>query len=132
MEIVIRILATLRALFIPPFAVTFTMIMSVFTLICAFANQRRLMTRGIAWWGRVLCKAVGIRLHVRGLENIPEGGVLYVFNHQSLLDIPIIHAAIGPPRDFRFGSKIELFKIPIFGLAMRRSGALPIARANRT
>jgi 1-acyl-sn-glycerol-3-phosphate acyltransferase len=45
------------------------------------------------------------------------------------LDIPVVHA--GLPRDFRFGAKIELYRIPIFGRTMTAMGALPIARGNR-
>src|SRR5205823_2559565 len=51
------------------------------------------------------------------------------FNHQSHVDIPSIHSTIR--RRLRFGAKIELFKIPIFGAAIRAAGVLPIARANR-
>src|SRR5690606_17085370 len=34
-------------------------------------------------------------------------------------------------KHIRFGAKIELFKIPFFGRAMRAVGTLPIARENR-
>jgi 1-acyl-sn-glycerol-3-phosphate acyltransferase len=64
------------------------------------------------------------------LENVPKDhGVLFLFNHQSHFDILSIHASQF--RRMRFGAKIELFKFPFFGSAMRLSGVLPIARENR-
>ena len=45
------------------------------------------------------------------------------------MDIPVLYHYF--PRSFRFGAKIELFKIPFFGRAMRNVGVLPIDRNNR-
>jgi 1-acyl-sn-glycerol-3-phosphate acyltransferase len=45
------------------------------------------------------------------------------------MDIPVLYAYF--PRSFRFGAKIELFKIPFFGKAMELCGVLPIDRSNR-
>lgn len=63
--------------------------------------------------------------NVKGLENIPKGSCLFMFNHSSHFDILVLQNTV--PR-VRFGAKIELFSIPFFGPAMRRVGALPIAR----
>lgn len=81
-------------------------------------------------WCRVLLKLAGLRVEVKGLENLPRKGVgaIYVFNHFSLYDIPVLHAMV--PRSFRFGAKSELFKIPFFGWAMRSAHALEIHRTN--
>ncbi|HVK61355.1 MAG TPA: lysophospholipid acyltransferase family protein [Bdellovibrionales bacterium] len=91
--------------------------------------------RSLSWmarqWGRGLLFIFGIRIDVRGAENLPaKGGGIAVFNHQSHFDIPLIFAATD--RQIRFGAKIELFKIPIFGPGMRAVGTLPIARDNRS
>jgi 1-acyl-sn-glycerol-3-phosphate acyltransferase len=80
-------------------------------------------------WARLACAFLGVRLRVEGLENLPQGGCLFLFNHTSLMDIPIFHAAIKKPA--RFGAKAELFKIPLFGWTMRRMGALKINRGDR-
>jgi 1-acyl-sn-glycerol-3-phosphate acyltransferase len=84
----------------------------------------------IRHWARTILKLARIRLEVSGLENVPDEGVVFLFNHQSLLDIPIVHTAI-PHKTFRFGSKKELFKLPIFGTGMRIAGIIPIDRQNR-
>lgn len=51
-----------------------------------------------------------------------------MFNHSSFFDV---FAMVTGIPSFRFGAKIELFSIPIFGAAMRRVGVLPIARQRR-
>lgn len=80
-------------------------------------------------WSRLVLGACGVRVKVEGLENLPEGGAVYIFNHTSHFDIPVIHTALN--KDLRFGAKIELFQIPFFGGAMRAVGVLPITRSSR-
>ena len=81
---------------------------------------------------RNLCQIVlwlfNVHIEVTGKENLKKG-VLFLFNHSSHFDIPIL--VVGIPQTIRFGAKIELFKIPFFGGAMRKTGMLPIARNNR-
>ena len=100
-----------------------------FIIVSIFTGNRKSETKVVQDWAKGALWISGVKVTVKGLERIPDGGVVYVFNHTSNLDIPIIHASI--PRDFRFGAKAELFRIPIFRWAMRRSGALEIPRAQR-
>lgn len=79
-------------------------------------------------WARVICFLYGTKVVTRGRENFPEGGAMLLFNHTSFFDIFAMYAAFPI---FRFGAKMELFSIPIFGPAMRAVGTLPIARGNR-
>lgn len=82
-------------------------------------------------WSRPMLWLSGVRFEVRGGQHVAPGGkgFLILFNHSSHVDIPVLYA--GFPRSFRFGAKIELFKIPAFGTAMRLVGVLPIDRRNR-
>lgn len=91
-------------------------------------NNRKWEDQVVYMWTRVICKMFGVTVVVKGLENRPKGGYLYVFNHTSFFDIFAMSGYLG---SFRFGAKIELFKIPFFGLAMKRFGILPIARHRR-
>jgi 1-acyl-sn-glycerol-3-phosphate acyltransferase len=50
-------------------------------------------------------------------------------NHQSNFDIPVLLAYL--PVQFRWLAKAELFKIPIFGRAMRGAGYVKIDRFNQ-
>ncbi len=91
-------------------------------------NNRELDDTIAMMWGGASCAMFGVKIRLRGQENIPAGGCIYLFNHTSFFDVFAMQACL---RGFRFGAKIELFKIPVFGSAMRRMGALPIARERR-
>lgn len=88
-------------------------------------GNRRINDLMIGHWARFACKVFGVHVVAEGIENVPQSGCLFLFNHRSFFDIFAIQGLV--PK-IRFGAKIELFKIPIFGLAMKRIGALPIAR----
>jgi 1-acyl-sn-glycerol-3-phosphate acyltransferase len=107
----------------------FTVLLSVMTMaLVLFKFPRRWADRLICFWGEGTLWLFGIRLQEKGRENIPQGACLFLFNHTSFLDIFAMSARLP---GMRFGAKIELFKIPFFGRAMRMAGVLPIARQNR-
>lgn len=83
--------------------------------------------RGWAWG---LLWASGVRLRVERARALESGGP-YVFlaNHQSLFDIPVLLASL--PGQTRFMAKESLFRIPIFGWAIRAGGFVPVDRQNR-
>jgi len=81
-------------------------------------------------WGRSGLLLAGLKINIKGSEHIPhERSAVYIVNHQSNFDIPILYA--GLPLQFRWMAKQELFDIPLFGLAMRRCGYIPIDRSDR-
>lgn len=82
-------------------------------------------------WGRVGLWLAGVKLRVEGVENLPAPGepVIFAGNHQSNFDILSYFA--GLPFQFRWMAKEELFRVPFFGLAMKRSGYIPIDRSDR-
>lgn len=64
---------------------------------------------------------------VEGIENIPQDGKVIIYsNHSSNFD-PIVLGVLMP-RKIHFMAKEELFKIPIFGAAIKGLGAFPIRR----
>jgi 1-acyl-sn-glycerol-3-phosphate acyltransferase len=79
-------------------------------------------------FGRDLMKALGAKMTFEGLENFdPAKNYVFVGNHQSYADIPLIQAAIGSVgKSAMFMAKKYLFKVPIFGLAISRMGLIPI------
>lgn len=82
------------------------------------------------FWARVSLKLAGVRLEVEGQEHLPRSGaVVFMPNHQSNIDIPALFA--GLPLQFRWLAKKELFSIPLFGLAMRRTDYIPVDRTDR-
>ncbi|MCA9526655.1 MAG: 1-acyl-sn-glycerol-3-phosphate acyltransferase [Myxococcales bacterium] len=54
---------------------------------------------------------------------------VYMSNHQSLLDIPVLAAAL-PAQSLRFVAKAELFRIPVFGKAMRSADIVELDRGD--
>jgi len=76
-------------------------------------------------WARALMAFSLIRLRVRGRENLEaEQHYVYVANHQSYFDIPVLLVALPPGA--RFMAKASLFPIPFLGWYMSRMGFLPI------
>jgi 1-acyl-sn-glycerol-3-phosphate acyltransferase len=78
-------------------------------------------------WARAILAAAGVQLEVRGLENVPSRTCVIVSNHQSHFDALAILTALR--RHVRFVSKRELFRIPIFGLALRATGNIEVNRS---
>jgi 1-acyl-sn-glycerol-3-phosphate acyltransferase len=80
-------------------------------------------------WSMGSLSAARIGLDVNGLELVPsEGPVIYMGNHQGNFDILALTRAI--PRLFSWVAKEELFKVPVFGAAMRRAGYIPLNRSD--
>jgi len=77
-------------------------------------------------WGGPAIRGL-LRLHVTGAELVPRTGpVVFVANHQSLLDIPAIGAA--QPRAIRYMAKSELFSPRPWGAFLRFGGAFGVRR----
>ena len=106
-----------------------TLFFSILLILESFTlSSRAFEDAVIQRWGAWSLALFGVSLNITGKENIPAGNCLFLFNHASFFDIFAMYAAYP---HFRFGAKIELFAIPLFGMAMTKMGALPIARQNR-
>jgi 1-acyl-sn-glycerol-3-phosphate acyltransferase len=85
---------------------------------------------GVARFGvRLLLWCSGVRVEVEGRERLAGGGVVYLANHQSYLDPPILLAVL--PGELAFLAKAELFRVPLLGLVLRAGGLVPIDRRDR-
>jgi 1-acyl-sn-glycerol-3-phosphate acyltransferase len=105
-----------------------------FGIIAIFASfvdmEGRAPHRVAGVWARSILAASPIEVTVKGLSNIDPGkSYVYMSNHQSNYDIPILLGHL--PVQFRWLAKIELFRIPLFGYAMRRAGYICIDRSNQ-
>jgi 1-acyl-sn-glycerol-3-phosphate acyltransferase len=66
---------------------------------------------------------------VTGLDLVPRAGPLIAaFNHSSLLDGPLLGAALAPARRPCFLGKKELFQYPFLGWFLRNAGSIPLDR----
>lgn len=78
-------------------------------------------------WGRSILKIAGVELEIIGMENIkPNENYVFVSNHSSLFDIPVLQFAL--PSNFRIVYKRELEKIPFFGYVLIKSPYIGIVR----
>ena len=80
-------------------------------------------------WGKLLLAVSFIRVRVEGMDKLdPQGNYVFVANHGSYMDIPVVLA--GLPHQFRFFAKHGLYRIPFLGWHLRRAGHLPVNRTN--
>jgi 1-acyl-sn-glycerol-3-phosphate acyltransferase len=78
-------------------------------------------------WARCLLWGSGVNVKVEGLEKIAaEGSYVFVSNHLSYMDTPVVLANI--PVQFRFLAKSGLFKIPLLGTHLARAGHISVPR----
>ncbi len=81
-------------------------------------------------WAKCILALSNIKVSVKGLYNLkPDRSYIYMPNHMSNFDIPVLQAYL--PVQFRWLAKAELYKIPIFGYAMKRAGYISIDRFDR-
>ena len=82
------------------------------------------------WAARTGYRLAGIRVRAVGREQLEPGrAYLFMANHTSNLDPPVITSLLG--RRIAIIAKQELFKIPLFGYAMRKASFVAVNRADR-
>lgn len=121
----------IRTLSITIWVVFATLVLGLTVIILSFfVKSGNPLHRIARLWGRSILVVSRIKVTVEGLSNInPQRSYIYMPNHQSNFDIPVLlgHLTV----QFRWLAKVELFKIPIFGRAMRKAGYISIDRNNR-
>ena len=121
----------IRSLF---FALCLVPVTLFFSSLCwLFARVGRngaLSHRLEGFWARTLVRCAGVRVTVDLSALTPGETYVFMANHQSHMDIPILFSVLSG-FNFRFLAKESLFTIPVFGPAMRRVGHVAIDRQNR-
>jgi 1-acyl-sn-glycerol-3-phosphate acyltransferase len=122
----------MRALFVLAVIVVNTVWMGLTVIIASALRIRkaRWIYEGIPrLWCQVILRAAGVTMRIHGAENVPRNAArIYVANHVSWFDVFAMASYL--PR-YRFIAKKELFKLPIFGPAIRSTAAIEIDRGNR-
>jgi len=81
-------------------------------------------------WAKLILALVGVDTRISGSFNVfLDRPQIFMANHQSVFDIFVVLAQM--PAQFRWIAKKELFEVPIFGGALRRTGSIEIDRQNR-
>jgi len=111
--------------------VLLTVFFGILAIFASFIDMKGRLPHKVAGiWARSILAASPIEVTVKGLSNIdPDKSYVYMSNHQSNYDIPILLGHL--PVQFRWLAKIELFRIPLFGYAMKRAGYICIDRSNQ-
>ncbi len=127
----IYLLSALRSILATPIIIISIIIYGTISFIfcTVFKGVRFFPTFFTVSWCRFVTWVIGIKVIVEGRENLPQSSCMIVFNHTSLLDIPIINSQLT--NHIRFGAKDSLFKIPIFGQAAASFGTIRILRGDR-
>ena len=80
-------------------------------------------------WGRFATRACGISLDADMTALDPDQTYIFICNHQSQVDIPILLSLLGR-FNVCFLGKHTLFRIPVLGRVMASMGCIPIDRGN--
>ena len=120
----------LRARLYLLFLVPFTLLCSLCAVTAGlFDGSGRSGHACARFWSIWCLRMARIRLVVTGLDQVPgQGPVIYMGNHQGNFDIHSLTVAI--PRLFSWVAKEELFRVPLFGSAMRRAGYIALDRSD--
>jgi 1-acyl-sn-glycerol-3-phosphate acyltransferase len=126
-----RLFNFFRALFVIPYALFLTLLVSLITLFkTLLLGSKAESVEGLAvWWARSISRVSGVEVTVSGTEHLdPEKPYIFAANHQSQFDIFALQGFLGV--NFRWLAKKELFAVPVWGAAMRRAGYIPIDRSH--
>jgi 1-acyl-sn-glycerol-3-phosphate acyltransferase len=98
----------------------------IIVLLLPGLERRRAVARAAA---RAFLRLAGMRLEVKGLDQLPAGQCVVVANHASYLDGLVLQAAL-PPR-FGFVIKREMSRVPLAASLLHRIGAEFVERFDR-
>jgi 1-acyl-sn-glycerol-3-phosphate acyltransferase len=93
------------------------------------ADEQEAIRQAQNYWGHAILSHWGVRLERTDNTKLPEGGVLFVSNHEGLGDIPAFMDAVRD-KQFGFVAKDELTKIPIFNKWIVRIRSIMLLRAD--
>jgi 1-acyl-sn-glycerol-3-phosphate acyltransferase len=80
-------------------------------------------------WSKLILLVARVKVHVHNPERASPGEPrIFVSNHLSWFDVPTLASFLPWPK---FVAKAELFKVPIFGWAIRSIGMVALQRDNR-
>lgn len=117
-------------LIVIPFVFCITMLMASICIVAGVLLHQGYTVNMIAViWAKLCCWIAPISVSIQGKDNYnPNQSYVIVSNHQSMVDIPVLHAHLGLP--IKWIMKKELKKIPIFGTACHQLGCIYVDRSN--
>jgi 1-acyl-sn-glycerol-3-phosphate acyltransferase len=111
-------------------------IWSVFTaiwMVLLLPLPRRLNTAALTLWSKGIFFGLrwisGVKVEVRGRENLPTGPAIVAAKHQSMFDV---FSQFGLLPDACFVMKKELLNVPLFGWHGLKAGMIVVDRAGHS
>lgn len=112
--------------FIVPAVFVNTAIVSTFGVVMSYMSSTGRTHHKIArTWARWTLRLSGVEVVVEGGDKVPPAGsYVFVANHRSFYDIPLVLPHLDA--QFRFLAKKSLFYWPFIGNYLRSAGHLPV------
>jgi 1-acyl-sn-glycerol-3-phosphate acyltransferase len=116
--------------FLIPAISVYTIVLGTISILSTFVDRRGHLAHWCARaWAWLILATTGVDVRVEGLDRIdPRQTYMFVSNHQSIYDIPVIFASL--PFQLRIIAKESLGHFPFLGWHLRRSGHLLVDRSN--
>jgi len=106
---------------------------AIFSLACLFSLIVALLVPGnlrrqklVTFAARMVFVVAGVRVTVRGMDNLPLDSCVVVANHASYIDGPLLKGYL--PARFGFVIKGEMRDIPVVHFLLRRAGSKFVER----
>lgn len=93
------------------------------TRFIAEPNRTKWVMQLCRWWMAIFFPLSGVRLTIKGRSKFKKGeNYVVVCNHNSLMDVPL--TSPGIPGANKTIAKIEMSKVPLFGIIYKRGSVL--------
>ncbi|MGE3512147.1 MAG: lysophospholipid acyltransferase family protein [Vicinamibacterales bacterium] len=108
----------------------YTVVLGAASIVSSLFDRRGYFAHRCArTWSWLILRTTGVRVAVEGLERIAPGTTyIFVSNHQSIYDIPVIFASLD--YQLRIIAKDSLARFPVLGWHLKRGGHLFVDRRN--
>ncbi len=116
--------------FLIPTIAAYTIVLGTLSLASSLVDRRGTFGHWCArTWSWLILATTGVAVTVEGLEQLtPATTYVFVSNHQSIYDIPVIFDAL--PYQLRIIAKESLGRFPFLGWHLRRTGHILVDRRN--
>jgi 1-acyl-sn-glycerol-3-phosphate acyltransferase len=111
-----------------PAITVYTVVLGAASLASSLFDRRGYFAHRCARaWSSLILRTTGVNVTVEGLDRLTPGTTyIFVSNHQSIYDIPVIFASL--PFQLRIIAKDSLSRFPVLGWHLKRGGHLFVDR----
>ncbi len=112
---------------VAPAVIVYTTVLGVISLLSTLIDRRGRVAHGCAQlWSWLILRTARVRVERRGTLPTPGTSCVFVANHASFFDIPVIFTSL--PGQLRIIAKAGLGRVPFIGWHLRLAGHLLVNR----